>query len=153
MNRVVEGDRAVVPSKRDGAVKLEAFLEETRNGRRAIPTGNRDQLRWNGLMKAVIATLVVVEKRGYGIDAPGSWWKERASVELDAAVLRSLAEAGCRIVRSPPGEGRVWAFLRAGKSRGEGRGGGRGWEGAAPRRGRGAGISPGDVRSAPATRD
>jgi len=104
-------------------------------------------------MKAVIATVVVVEKRGYGIDAPGSWWKERASVELDAAVLRSLAEAGCRIVRSPPGEGRVWAFLRAGKSRGEGRGGGRGWEGAAPRRGRGAGISPGDVESAPATRD
>ena len=85
---------------------------------------------------------VVVEKRGYGIDAPGSWWKERASVKLDAAVLHSLVEAGCRIVRSPPGEGRVWAFLRAGKSRGEGRVGGRGWAGDAPRRGRGAGISP-----------
>ena len=41
---------------------------------------------------------VVAEKMGLGIDALGSLWKERALVELNAAVLHSFAEAGCRIV-------------------------------------------------------
>ncbi len=41
---------------------------------------------------------IVAEKMGLRIDTPTSLWKERALVELNAAVLHSFAEAGCRIV-------------------------------------------------------
>lgn len=41
---------------------------------------------------------VVAEKMGLSIDAPATLWKERALVELNAAVLHSFADAGCRIV-------------------------------------------------------
>lgn len=41
---------------------------------------------------------VVAEKMGLSTATPRSLWKERALVELNAAVLHSFAAAGCRIV-------------------------------------------------------
>ena len=41
---------------------------------------------------------VVAEKMGLRTETPTSLWKERALVELNAAVLHSFAAAGCRIV-------------------------------------------------------
>ncbi len=41
---------------------------------------------------------VVAKKMGLNVDIPASLWKERALVELNAAVLHSFAEARCRIV-------------------------------------------------------
>lgn len=67
------------------------------------------------------------------------------------------ATLSCRSVlpehRSSYGERGVRPFLYAGESRGEERVGRMGLDCAAPRRGRDAGISPDNVRSAPANRD
>jgi nitric-oxide synthase len=41
---------------------------------------------------------VVAEKMGLRPDQRASLWRERALVELNAAVLHSFSEAGCRIV-------------------------------------------------------